>query len=102
MNVAESIAELNPLDNLRQAVPAIEFAPFLLRRHHQPESHGESRVPAQAPLGSLGAVPDGGERASTGVKGVPEWVWWTHSALDGADVFPVVGRELQRHPDRDA
>jgi len=39
--VAEPVAELTPLDDLGQAVLAVEFAPFLLRRHHQLEGHGQ-------------------------------------------------------------
>ena len=41
MKLAEAVAELNPLDDLRQTVLAIEFASFFLRRHHQLERHGE-------------------------------------------------------------
>lgn len=61
--MADAVAELNPADDLWQAVPAVEPPPFLLRRHHQPEGHGEPGLSAQAALGSPGAVPDGGEGA---------------------------------------
>ena len=44
--MAEPVAELNPLDDLGQAVLAVEFAPFLLRQHHQPEGHGQAGLPA--------------------------------------------------------
>jgi hypothetical protein len=40
MKLADAIAELNPADDLRQAVLTDEFAPFLLRRHHQLERQG--------------------------------------------------------------
>ena len=53
--------EGNPLDDLGQAVPAIEFAPFLLRRHHPLERHGQSVLAAEASLGGFRAMPDGGE-----------------------------------------
>jgi len=32
LKVADAVAELNPVDDLWQAVPDVEFAPFLLRR----------------------------------------------------------------------
>ena len=35
MKLAEAVAELIPFDDLGEAVSAVEFAPFLLRRHHQ-------------------------------------------------------------------
>ncbi len=46
--MAEPVAELNPLDDLGQAVLAVEFAPFLLRRHHQLERHGQTSLAAEA------------------------------------------------------
>ena len=61
--MAESVAELNPLDDLGQAVPAVEFAPFFLRRHHQLERHGQTGLAAEASLGAFCAMPDGGECA---------------------------------------
>ena len=39
------------------------FAPLLLRRHHQPERHGEAGLAAEAALGALCPMSDGGERA---------------------------------------
>ena len=33
MNVADAVAELNPVDDIWQAVPSIEFGSFFLRRH---------------------------------------------------------------------
>ena len=61
--MADPVAELNPLNDFRQAVLAIEFAPFALRRHHQPEGHGQTGPAAEAPLGAFRAVPDGSEGA---------------------------------------
>ena len=61
--MAEPVAELNPLDDLWWAVLAIEFAPFLLRRQHQLEGHGQSSLSAEASLGALCAMPDGSEGA---------------------------------------
>ena len=61
--MADPIAELNPLDDLGQAVLAVEFTPFLLRRHHQLECHGQSGLAAEAPFGAFCAMPDGGEGA---------------------------------------
>ena len=61
--MAEPVAELKPLDDLGQAVLAVEFAPFALRRHHQLERHGQPGLAAETPLGAFRAVPDGGEGA---------------------------------------
>ena len=61
--MAEPVAELNPLDDLGQAVLAVELSPFLLRRHHQREGHGQPGLTAEASLGAFGSVPDGGEAA---------------------------------------
>ena len=61
--MADAVAELNPFDDLRQSVPAVEFAPFLLRRHHQLERHGQPGLAAEASLGAFRAMPDGGEGA---------------------------------------
>jgi len=51
LKLAEAIAEFNPLDDLGQPVLAVKLAPFLLRRHHQPEGHGKPGLAAQASLG---------------------------------------------------
>lgn len=42
--MADPIAELNPLDDLGQAVLSIELAPIFLRRDHQLEGHGQTPV----------------------------------------------------------
>jgi hypothetical protein len=42
--MADPIAELNPLDDLGQAVLSIELAPFFLLRDHQLEGHGQTPV----------------------------------------------------------
>jgi hypothetical protein len=42
LKLAQAVAELNPLDDLRQPVPAVEVAPFALRGDHQLERHGEA------------------------------------------------------------
>ena len=42
MKLAQAVAELNPLDDLGQPVPAVEVAPFALRGDHQLERHGEA------------------------------------------------------------
>ena len=57
MKLADPIAELNPLDDLGQAALAVEFAPFLLRRHHQLEGHGQSGLAAKASFGAFCAMP---------------------------------------------
>ena len=49
--MAEPVAELSPLDDLGQAVLAVEFAPFLLRRHHQLEGHGQTGFAAETSFG---------------------------------------------------
>ena len=56
--MAETVAELNPLDDFGQAVLAVDFAPFLLRRHHQLERHGQTGLAAEAPLRAFRAMPD--------------------------------------------
>ena len=63
MKLDEAVAELNPFDEFWQAVSPVEFPPFGLGRHHQPERHGQSGFSAEAALGPSGAVPDGGEGA---------------------------------------
>jgi hypothetical protein len=68
LTLAEPVAELNPLDDLGQSVSAVEFAPFLLRRHHQLEGHGQTGFAAEAALGAFRAVPDGGEGALDRVR----------------------------------
>ena len=78
--MAEAVAELNPCDDLRQAVLAVEFAPFLLRRYHQLERHGQAGRSAQAPLGPFRSVSHGGEGAL--------------DRVGRADVFPVFGRKI--------
>lgn len=72
--MAQAVAELNPLDDFRQAVLAVEFAPFPLRRHHEPEGHGQPGPATEASFGAFRAVPDGGEGAFDRIR--------------GADVFP--------------
>jgi len=59
LNVAEPVPELNPFYDFGQAVLAVEFAPFALRRHHQLERHGQPGLAAEASLGAFCAVPDG-------------------------------------------
>ena len=78
MKLTEAVAELNPLDDLRQAVLTVEFAPFPLRRHHQLEGHGQPGPATEATFGALGAVPNGREGAFNWVR--------------CPDVFPVLGR----------
>ena len=63
LKLAQAVAELNPLDDLGQAVPAVELAPFALCGDHQLERHGQAGLPAQAPLGAFGAMAHGGEGA---------------------------------------
>ena len=46
LKLAQAVAELNPLDDLGQPVPAIELAPFALRGDHQLERHGEAGLAA--------------------------------------------------------
>ena len=61
--MADAVAEFNPADDLRQAVPAVELPPFLLCRHHQPEGHGQSGLAAEAALDAFRPVPDCRESA---------------------------------------
>lgn len=58
--MAQVVAELPPLDDLGQPVPAVELAPFALSGDHQLERHGEAGLAAQVPLG---AMAHGGEGA---------------------------------------
>lgn len=66
--MAEAVAELNPFDDLGEAVSTVEFASFSLRRHHQLESHCQPGLPAQTPFGPRCAVPDRGEGAFDRVR----------------------------------
>ena len=61
--MTETVAELNPLYDLWEAVLAVEFSPFLLGRHHQLEGHGQPGLSAEASLGAFCAVADGREDA---------------------------------------
>ena len=70
MKLAEAVAELNPLDDLGQAVPAVEFAPFLLRRHHQLERHGQTGLAAEASLGAFRALGIGLAQACAILPGI--------------------------------
>ncbi|TKA94511.1 DUF4102 domain-containing protein [Cereibacter changlensis] len=63
LKLAQAVAELNPLDDLWQAVPAVELAPFALRGDHQFERHGQTGLAAQAPFGAFRAMTDRGEGA---------------------------------------
>ena len=65
--MAKPVAELNPLDDLGQAILAVEFSPFRLGGHHQLVGHGQSSLAAEAPFGAFCAMPDGGEGAFDGV-----------------------------------
>ncbi len=79
MKLANAIGELNPDDDFRQPVPAVQFSPFFLRGHLQPEGHGGVGLPAEAAFGAHRPVPD--HRGGT-----LDWV-------RGADVFPMFCRE---------
>jgi hypothetical protein len=63
LRLAEPVAELNPLDDFGQAILAVEFAPFLLRRHHQLEGHDQTGLTAEAAFGAFCAVSDSREGA---------------------------------------
>lgn len=63
LKLAQAVAELNPLDDLGQAVPAIELSPFALRRDHQLERHGEAGLAAQTSLGAFRVMAQGGKGA---------------------------------------
>ena len=76
----DPVAERTPLDDVGQAVLAVEFAPFLLGRQHQLVRHGQRGLSAEAAFGFSGRVPDGGKSAL-------DWV-------RGSDVLPVLGREV--------
>lgn len=65
--MADPVAELNPLNDFRQAVLTVKFAPFLLRRHHQLEGHGEPGLAAEASFGALCSMSDCGKGAFDGV-----------------------------------
>ena len=66
--MAEAVAELNPLNDFREAVLAVEFAPFPLRRHHQLEGHGQPGLAAEASFGAFSAVPNGREGAFNWIR----------------------------------
>jgi len=78
--VLDPVAEFNPLDDFGQAVLPIEFASIFLGREHQLVRHGQRGLSAEASLGFDGSVPDRGESALDRVR--------------GADMFPVLGREV--------
>lgn len=59
LKLADPIAELNPLNDLRLAALSVELAPFLMRRHHQLERPGQTGRAAEASAGALRSVPDG-------------------------------------------
>ena len=76
----DPVLEFNPLYDFRQAKCAVEFAPFLLCRHHQPKSHSQGGLAAEAAFGLFGPVSYGGKSALDGVA--------------GPDVFPMFGGEI--------
>lgn len=80
MKLLDPVFELNPLNDLGQAVWPGDPPPFFLRSNHQPENDGQGGLPVQAALGFPGPVPDGGKDALDRVC--------------GADVFPMLGREV--------
>ncbi len=49
LNVAEAVAELDPLNDLGQTVLTVETSPFILCRHHQLERLGKAGLAAQKP-----------------------------------------------------
>lgn len=63
MKLADAVSELNPADDLPQTVAAVDFAPFRLGGHHQPEGHGQAGFSSEAALGALRSMSEGGERA---------------------------------------
>lgn len=65
--MSDPVSELNPLDDLLQAILAVELSPFLLCGHHQLEGHGQPGLAAKASLGLRGAMPNGRE-------GTLDWV----------------------------
>lgn len=75
-----SVDKSNPLDDFWHAVCAVEFAPFILRRHHQLEGHSEACFTAQAAFGFACTVAHGGKGALNRVS--------------GSDVFPVFGGKV--------
>lgn len=74
-----------PLDDFRQAVLTVAFAPFLLGRQHQLVGHHQRRLATEAALGLGGSVADGG-------KG-------TFDRVRSPDVLPMFRREVaERSP----
>ncbi len=59
----DPVAELNPLNDLGQAVLAVKSAPFFLDRQHQLVGHGQRRLSAEAAFGLGGSVANGCEGA---------------------------------------
>lgn len=53
--------ELNPLDDLGDAVFVVDVSSFFLRLHHQVEGHGQPDLVAEASFCAFRAVPDGSE-----------------------------------------
>ena len=86
--MAETVAELNPLDYFWQAVLAVEFSPFLLRRHHQLEGHGQSGLAAEAPLWC-------GVGRSRRMMDVWELIQWINSAQNGRSPGLSIGFDVR-------
>lgn len=78
MKLAEAVAELNPVEDLRQAVLAVELSPLLLRRHYQLEGLCQPGLATEATFGTLRAVSNGRDGAFNRIR--------------CSDVLPVFGR----------
>ena len=93
----DPVAELNPPDDLGQAVLAVEFAPFLLGREHQLVRHRQRGLATEASLGLGGPVPDGGEGALDRVGGPNVFPMPGGEVIERKQVDAVLGQRLIRN-----
>ena len=82
----DAVGELDPFDELWQLVLPVEPAPGRLRGLDQLEHHDDGGVVGQAAFAAGGTMADGGECALDGVA--------------GADVLPMLGREIVERQQR--
>jgi len=90
VTLAYSVAELNPLDDLRQAVLTVEFSPFVLGGHHQLEGHGQSGLSAHADAVELAA----GQGRLTSFHRLVLARAWTQSGLKAPEALELTTDDI--------